>query len=124
MILGIEHIGIAAKDSTALKDWYMDMFPLKVIRDNGKGGYFLEMPDGAEIEIYPAESDGEKADNNLVSGLRHIAFKVDDFDKEVARLKEKNVELVGEPIVKEKFSNMFFRDPEGNLLHIIERRSE
>lgn len=122
MIKGIEHIGIAAKDSTALKCWYVDMFSMTVTRDNGKGGYFIADKNGVEIEIYPASSEDNVLHDNLTSGIRHIAFAVDDFDAEYERLKASNVEFVGEPIIKEKYSNLFFKDPEGNLLHIIERR--
>lgn len=122
MIKGIEHIGIAAKDSTALKNWYMDIFGMTVVSDNGKGGYFIAAPNGVQIEIYPANAEGDRSYDNLTSGLRHIAFLVEDFDGEYERLKTKNVNFVGEPVVKEKFSNLFFKDPEGNLVHIIERR--
>lgn len=122
MIKGIEHIGIAAKDSTALKNWYMDIFNMTVVSDNGKGGYFIAAPNGVQIEIYPATDEGERDYYNLTSGLRHIAFLVEDFNGEYERLREKKVNFVGEPVVKEKFSNLFFKDPEGNLVHIIERR--
>ena len=122
MIKGIEHIGIAAKDSTALKNWYIDIFNMTVVSDNGRGGYFIAAPNGVQIEIYPQNSDGDRNYDNLTSGLRHIAFLVNDFDAEYERLKSKNVEFVGEPVVKEKFTNLFFKDPEGNLLHIIERK--
>lgn len=122
MVIGIEHIGIAAKDSTALKNWYMDIFPMKIVRDNGKGGYFLEDGRGMQIEIYPAKTEGEKDFDNLTTGIRHIAFLIDNFDEMLAILKAKNAEFVGEPIIKETYSNMFFKDPEGNLLHVIERR--
>lgn len=122
MVIGIEHIGIAAKDSTALKNWYMDLFGMKVVRDNGKGGYFIEDARGMQIEIYPAKTDAGCDFDNLTTGLRHIAFLIDNFDEMMAILKSKNVEFVGEPIIKETYSNMFFKDPEGNLLHVIERR--
>ena len=122
MIKGIEHIGIAAKNSTVLKDWYVDVFGMTVTRDNGKGGYFIADKNGTEIEIYPAEREERSECSNLTAGIRHIAFAVDNFDAEYKKLKEKNVEFVGEPIIKEKYSNLFFKDIEGNLLHIIERR--
>lgn len=122
MIKGIEHIGIAAKDSTALKNWYIDVFDMQTISDNGRGGYFIAAKNGVQIEIYPQNSDGNRDYDNLTSGLRHIAFLVSDFDSEYERLKAKNVEFVGEPVIKEKYSNLFLKDIEGNLLHIIERR--
>ncbi len=122
MIKGIEHIGIAAKDSTALKDWYIKVLDMKVFSDNGRGGYFLEANNGVQIEIYPADKETSRNYDNLSTGLRHIAFLVDGFDAERERLISLGVELVDAPSIKEKFSNQFFKDPEGNLLHIIERR--
>lgn len=122
MIKGIEHFGIAAENSTALKDWYIDIFGLKIKTDNGKGGYFLEDANGVQIEIYPADKTIDRDYNNFTAGTRHVAFLVENFEEEYARLKEKNVNFLGEPIIKEKYSNLFFKDPEGNIVHIVERR--
>ena len=36
MVTGIEHLGVCAKDSTALKDWYVKTFGTKVVYDNMK----------------------------------------------------------------------------------------
>lgn len=57
MILGIEHIAVLAKDVTSLKDWYINMFELRTVYDNGKGTYFLMAPDGSMLEILSAEEN-------------------------------------------------------------------
>lgn len=36
MMLCLEHIGICAKDTKALKDWYIKYFNLEVVYDNKK----------------------------------------------------------------------------------------
>ena len=41
MIAGIEHIAVCSKDTAALKDWYIKVFGMKQVYDNGKGTYFV-----------------------------------------------------------------------------------
>jgi glyoxylase I family protein len=121
MITGIEHVAICAKDTKALKDWYTRMFAFRTVYDNGKGTYFLMAPNGAMIEIIQAAEPGGIL-GEKVAGLRHLALSVDDFDEMVARLKGENVEVVAAPVVSPTgIKTFFFRDPEGNILHLIYR---
>lgn len=121
VVKGIEHIAVFARDTTSLKDWYMRMFGFVQVYDNGSGTYFLKAQDGAMIEFVPTGEDigvvGDKA-----RGIRHIAIAVEDFEGMVAKLTEANVEVVSEPVVTTKgIKTFFFRDPEGNVLHLIYR---
>lgn len=121
MVKGIEHLAIAAGDTTALKDWYARIFGFKQVYDNGKGTYFLKAQDGAMIEFVKAAEDvgifPEKA-----SGIRHIAIGVEDFDGMVELLTREKVEVVTPPnVASSGVKTFFFRDPEGNLLHLIYR---
>lgn len=65
MIKGIEHTGICSKDTEALKNWYIQLFKLKVVYENAKSPrtYFLSLADGGMIEIYPSDADSEPVDN-------------------------------------------------------------
>lgn len=123
-MLSLEHVGISANDTIALKNWYVKLFNLKVVYDNKKEKptYFLLMPDGGGlIEIYPANSLSEKVDNNK-QGIRHLAFGTDDIEKEYKKLLDNNVEIVTELSTSSKgVKTVFFRDPEGNILHFIQR---
>lgn len=121
MVKGIEHIAIAAKDTAALKDWYSRIFGFTQVYDNGKGTYFLKAQDGAMIEFIKSVEDTgtlpEKA-----SGIRHIAISVDDFEGMVELLSKEEVEVVTAPTVAPNgIKTFFFRDPEGNILHLIDR---
>lgn len=121
MIKGIEHVAIFAKDTDALKEWYIKMFEFKVVYDNGKGTYFLMAPDGAMIEFVKtteiADPIGDK-----VSGVRHLALSVDDFENMVEKLMAEGVNVVSQPSVSATgIKTFFFRDPEGNVLHLIYR---
>lgn len=120
MKFGIEHIAIIAKDTKLLTDWYIKMFDTDVVYDNGKGTIFLAFSDKSMIEFIPCE----EAESELLApkrqGVRHIAISVDDFDASVERLMAENVVVVTPPATSAKgISTFFFRDIEGNILHLI-----
>lgn len=121
MVKGMEHIAIAASDTASLKDWYARIFGFRQVYDNGKGTYFLKAQDGGMIEFIKSSEDAgifpEKA-----SGIRHIAIAVEDFEGMVDILMKENVEVVAAPVVAPSgIKTFFFRDPEGNILHLIYR---
>lgn len=124
MVSGIEHIGIVSKDTAALKDWYMEVFGGKVVYDNGKGTYFLAFEDGSMIEFVTAEED-RIADIERSAGIRHIALSVtsEAFDEIVPVLKaDDRVEEVHD--VSENAAGLktyWFKDIEGNFMHLIYR---
>ena len=124
MVKGIEHIGIAAKDSKRLTDWYVKTFGTKVVYDNGKGTYFVAFENGDMIEIISAESLGVEIEEKT-AGIRHIAIAVDkeDFDEVVETLKaDVGVEEVHDVSENAKgIKTYWFRDIEGNFMHLIYR---
>lgn len=121
MKFGIEHIAIFAKDTKALSDWYKDLFDGEVVYDNGKGTYFIAFSDKSMIEFCSAPEENVPTDTN-VAGIRHIAISVDDFDAAVEKITATGAPVVTEASVNAKgIGTMFFRDPEGNILHIISR---
>ena len=122
MTFGIEHFAIIANDTKKLTDWYQKVFDLKVVYDNGKGTIFLAFPDKSMIEFIPALEEGTKNPNPKRQGVRHIAISVDEFDECVAMLREEGVDVVTEAATSAKgISTFFFRDIEGNILHLIKR---
>lgn len=121
MKIGIEHIAIFAKDTKALSDWYKDMFDGQVVYDNGKGTYFIAFSDKSMIEFCKADADNVPTELS-VPGIRHIALSVDEFEPIVAKVKESGAEIITDASVNAKgIGTLFFRDPEGNILHLIYR---
>jgi glyoxylase I family protein len=119
MIHGIEHAAIAAADVEALANWYVATLGF-TINYRGSTAIFVKAPDGSMIEIIPAS--GARAENTLKTpGLRHLALTVTDFDSEYAALRRKNVAFVGEPVDSKGNKVVFFTDPEGNYLHLLQR---
>jgi glyoxylase I family protein len=119
MVQGIEHAAIAAQDPAALAQWYVDALGF-VINYRGSTAFFIKAPDGSMIEIIPAE--GERGPNTVKSpGLRHLALTVTDFEAVYASLKARGVEFLTEPSDSKGVKVVFFRDPEGTILHLLQR---
>ncbi len=122
MITGVEHIAIYAKDTKALTDWYVQMFDGKIVHDNGKGNYFVAFSNGSLIEISPNEAAENQPTAMDEAGIRHIALATDDLEAAAAKVRASGVEILKEAVVNAKgVGTMFFRDPDGNILHLISR---
>ncbi|MBE7050194.1 MAG: VOC family protein [Ruminococcaceae bacterium] len=122
MIKGIEHVAIFANDTKKLSDWYVDMFEGKIAYDNGKGTYFVAFSDKSMIEFCTSTPEANELTDLEKPGIRHIAIAVDDFEGAVAKVKASGVEIIKDADVNASgIGTMFFRDPEGNILHFISR---
>ena len=118
----LEHIGICAKDTAALKDWYVKYFNLEIVYDNKKENptYILRFADGGLMEIYAAETESDIYDNKH-QGIRHLAFGSDNIEAEYDRLRD-NIKIEKELTTSAKgVKTFFFRDLEGNLIHYVQR---
>jgi glyoxylase I family protein len=119
----VEHIGLAASDPVILKDWYVRVLGASVLLELSKSppAYMLEWPGGLWLEIYSAESNPGPL-GNRVAGWRHLALRVDDVDSARASLTSAGVSFM-EPVKPAGGAGriLFFSDPEGNLLHLVER---
>lgn len=116
---GLEHTAIASRAPQALAQWYVDTLGF-VINFEYDGNYFVKAPNGAMLEIIPAEGPAPETAMRT-PGLRHLAVAVADFDAAYAELKNKNVHFLGEPFANQGNRLVFFHDVEGNILHLIQR---
>ena len=121
MISGIEHVAIASPDAKKLAGWYVEKLGFAVVYDSGRT-LIVQAPNGSMIEI--TTSEGERpAQGMKLPGLRHLALAVDDFDAEYARLRAAGVQFLDEPQQAKGVRVVYFADPEGNYLHLIQRQS-
>lgn len=119
MFTGIEHFAIASPDPKRLAEWYVSTLAFRINHEYG-GNYFVKAPNGAVIEIIPAQ--GEPGRNDLhAPGMRHIAISVDSFDTAYAELQVKGVKFSGQPYENSGNRLVFFEDADGNHVHLIER---
>ena len=123
MFTGVEHTGLAARDTRAMADWYVKTFGLKIVSDNGATppAFMLKSPDGRMIEILPATSGEPAQYDQFLHGLRHLAWQVTDFDRALAHVRAQGVTEFFDHRESADFRLIFFRDPEGNLMHLIWR---
>lgn len=121
MFTGIEHFAIASPNPKRLAEWYVANLDFEITFEYA-GNYFVEAKNGALIEIIPAE--GEKAEIAMrTPGLRHVAISVSAFDAAYAQLRQQGVVFVGEPYENQGNRLVFFADPDGNLIHLIQRKN-
>jgi glyoxylase I family protein len=120
----LEHIGLAAQETTPLKDWYERVLGARVIHTSAQAppAYLIELPGGAWIEIYQGHYAVSQTADNTLDGWRHLALRVESIDAAKAHLERNGVRFTED--VKPAGGGgrvLFFHDPEGNLLHLVER---
>jgi glyoxylase I family protein len=123
----IEHLGLPARDPRVLRDWYIKAFGARVAFDNGQTPpmFLLAMPGGTMVEIYAGDLVLKETGNNKLSGWRHVALRVDSLEAARAELQNRGVPFTEE--IKPAGGGgriLFFQDPEGNLLHLVERPAD
>ena len=122
--LTVEHLGLPARDTVALKDWYVRVLDGKVVFENSDRppAFFVELGGGLMIEIYASQSALKETSDNRLAGWRHLAIRVEAIEAAREELERRGVEFT--ETVKPAGGGgrvLFFKDPEGNLLHLVER---
>ena len=75
------------------------------------------------IEMILANDSPRGSNAMRDAGIRHMAIAVEDFETEYQRLKSAGVEFVSEPETSKGNRVVFFRDGDGNYLHLIQRET-
>jgi glyoxylase I family protein len=124
MKMTVEHLGLPSHDPAALKDWYVNTLGAEVVFENGQTppAFFLALAGGLMLEIYQGGSSLKETGDNALAGWRHLALRVDSIEEARAALEKKGVTFT--EAVKPAGGGgrvLFFRDGEGNLLHLVER---
>jgi glyoxylase I family protein len=122
MVKGIEHTAIASPDPHRLADWYVAHldFVINYTSSNSQT-VFVKAADGSMLEIIESNDAARPALDMKAPGLRHLAITVTDFDAIYERLKSRDVSFLTEPEKKGGNSLVFFSDPDGNILHLLQR---
>lgn len=121
MIRGLEHIAIASPDPPRLAQWYVEHLDF-VVNYQSARTFFVKASNGSMLEIITAEGTAS-APALKDPGLRHLALTVDDFDAAYARLQAAGVNFITEPAESKGTRTVFFTDPDGNILHLIQRET-
>lgn len=121
-VLGYEHTGVHFKDTEAAAVWYRNNFGAEeVSRSEGTDPIiFLSFGESSLLELIPSK------DSEILkpSDHCHLSLAVENLDAAVKGLESIDIELE-KPIFKayEGSPVAFFRDPEDNLIQLVERVS-
>ena len=123
MVLGVEHVAIAAKDSRALAQWYCDLLGMRILFDNEKEPptYLVGGNTGAIVEIMPDNGTDRTKHQPLDPGFRHIALLVEDMAAAHSALEGKVLGLTAPAPAAGNGQIAFFHDLEGNLVQLVSR---
>lgn len=122
----IDHIAIISSDYQKAKDFYVDKLGFKVKReverkDRDDFIITLEAPNGILIELFIEKNPPRRVTRPEAAGLRHLAFRVQDIEESVEKLKKKGIETEEIRIDPQNGKRMtFFMDPDGLPLELHE----
>ena len=120
----LEHVGIYARDTQALADWYADVLGFRVVRTLEKEGrppiFFLAAAEGGEVEILPTQ-EGHLDRSLTQGGFSHIGLVIDDFEATESGLNEKGIRLEGVRETSNGWKIGYFQDPERNTIELVRR---
>ena len=150
MIRAVDHINIVVADLDRSVKFYTGLLGFQIIRKAHLHGAWIDKIVGLEnvsadvvyviapageprIELLqynsPVGNSVEENSRANTTGLRHIAFRVDDIHALAAKLKQAGVKLYSEPVtvpaaaVKHDAGQktlLYFTDPDGVILELAE----
>lgn len=123
----IHHIAIICSDYNRSKQFYTQVLGLEIIMETyrkERQSYKLDLAlNGIYIiELFSFPNPPKRVSRPEATGLRHLAFEVNDIQKTVEELKSKGVTAEAvriDEITQKKFT--FFEDPDGLPLEVYEQ---
>lgn len=114
----VHHIAIICKDYTVSKKFYTEVLGFTIEQEiyrKERNSYKLDLSLNGEyvIELFSFPDPPARSSRPEATGLRHIAFEVDDIDAAVSELSKYNI--IAEPIRTDEFTGKrftFIADPD------------
>jgi catechol 2,3-dioxygenase-like lactoylglutathione lyase family enzyme len=141
-VRSLDHVGVVVDDLEAAVAFFVDLGLERggtgtvegewIDRVVGLEGVrselvFMETPDGntrLELVKFHAPSDDRSASPEAANrpGIRHLAFRVDDLEAVLDRLRSKGLDMVGEvQDYEDIFRLCYVRGPEGIIVELAQR---
>jgi glyoxylase I family protein len=122
----LHHIAIICADYKRSKAFYTEVLGFKVINElyrAERNSYKLDLAlnDDYLVELFSFPDPVMRPSYPEATGLRHIAFEVDDVERAIASLNEMNV--ITEPVRTDELTGRrftFFSDPDGLPIELYE----
>jgi glyoxylase I family protein len=118
MLNKIHHIAIICSDYEVSKKFYTEVLGLKIIKETYRAerlSYKLDLALNGQytIELFSFPNPPERPSRPESTGLRHLAFEVNDLDAVVAKLEQQNIYV--EPLRVDEITDKrftFIADPD------------
>lgn len=124
MVTGIEHTAIASPDPLKLAQWYVDHLDFVInYQPANTRTVFVRAPDRSMLEIIEAAAPASVEPGMREPGIRHLAITVSDFDGVYRRLQAAGISFLTPAETVAGNSLAFFRDCDGNILHLLCRET-
>lgn len=125
-IKGVHHIAIIVSDYEKSKKFYTEVLGFTILKETyrrERESYKLDLEINGvyQIEMFSFPNPPERVNNPEARGLRHLAFQVEDIEREVKKLLDSGVECEKiriDEITGKRFT--FFKDPDGLPLELYE----
>lgn len=122
----VHHIAVICSDYAKSKRFYTEALGLKIVREvyrEQRQSYKLDLEVGDlyQIELFSFPDPPARPSRPEATGLRHLAFEVDDLDEAVVHISSFGVDI--EPIRVDETTGKrftFFADPDGLPLELYE----
>ena len=122
----IHHIAIICSDYQRSKEFYTEILGLEILQEvyrKERDSYKLDLALQKNycIELFSFPNPPTRVSRPEALGLRHLAFAVEDIEKEVEKLNAKGIYT--EPIRVDEYSLKkftFFEDPDGLPIELYE----
>jgi glyoxylase I family protein len=127
MINKVHHIAIICSDYQKSKKFYTEVLGLDIIREvyrENRQSYKLDLELNGTyiIELFSFPDPPQRVSRPEATGLRHLAFEVDDLEKVIAHLEKFKIEV--EPIRIDEFTDKrftFIADPDNLPIEFYEK---
>jgi lactoylglutathione lyase len=126
MITGIGHVAFRITDLERALDFYCGKLgfreAFRLERDGEPSPWivYLQLAPGQFIELFPG-GEGSVAPRSRAAGYNHYCLVVDDLAATLRDLRERGLELAGDPIRGTDTNRQFWlQDPDGNAIELMQ----
>jgi glyoxylase I family protein len=127
MLNRVHHISIICSDYKKSKAFYTGILGLEIIRETfrqERQSFKLDLSLNGEyiVELFSFPSPPQRPSRPEATGLRHLAFEVDNLNTAIEILKRSNI--IAEPIRTDEMTNKrftFFADPDDLPIELYEK---
>src|SRR5690606_2539005 len=118
MLRKVHHIAIICSDYEKSKKFYTEVLGLEIIREEyrkERDSYKLDLALNGEyvVELFTFPAPPKRLSRPEATGLRHLAFEVENVEKVIQKLNQKGIET--EPVRIDEYTGKrftFFFDPD------------